>query len=117
MEDIVPLTASSFVMAPAYKSTEDLFIYTFTWPIRNQEQKAGVLQFRDEFLKRCAEEKDVGPKLVRSHMLKEFEKDSLLIYQTYKPQVEKLEAILASHGIDDGFMWNHVFGTLFQRRR
>lgn len=117
MEDIVALNSSPFVMAPAYHAKDSLFIYTFTWPIKNQEQKAAVLQFRAEFLKQCDEDPDIGPNLVRSHMLKEFEKDSLLIYQTYKNQVDKLESILHKHDIDDGFMWNNVFGTLFQRKR
>jgi hypothetical protein len=117
MEDIVPLNGSPFLMAPAYQAKEDLFIYTFTWPIRKQTQKEGVLKFREEFLKLCDESQDIGPNMVRSHMLKEFEKDSLLIFNTYKAQVSQLKKTLKAHDIDDSFMWNNVFGTLFQVKR
>jgi hypothetical protein len=117
MEDVVPLMPAKFLMAPAFMAESNLYIYTFTWPIKNQEQKEAAEHFSDSFLRACNDSADIGPNVVHVHMLKEFDTGSSLLYETYQRQIDTLNNILDNQGIDDSFLWNKMFQDLYHISR
>lgn len=111
MEDIVPLIPSRFLMAPAFNAESDLYVYTFTWPIKNTEQKDATNKFREQFLKACDDNPDIGVNIVNVHMLKEFDIKS--INNTYQNQSEILSYFLNKNNINDNFLWNKMFEGVY----
>lgn len=113
MEDIVPLIPSRFLMAPAFNAESDLYIYTFTWPIKNAEQREATAKFREQFLQACDDSHDIGANIVNVHMLKEFDTKSPLVNNNYQNQSEILAYFLDKNHINDSFLWNKMFEGVY----